>query len=206
MTTTEGYGYLPNAPAPLATAMRMSRSTRSANPACARRSRRRTSTAGAPVRSTRSRRSSTRSVESGGAATAAGQSASPARAGTATSQRMSSAAGSRIAERMTYSTALIRMFSRRDFMRGVFAGAAVIANRRTAAAGDETLYNGIRLPQPWPPRLASLPRTPITPAYLTDPPSVIPIDVGRQLFVDDFLIEETTLERTYHRASYYPSN
>ncbi len=35
---------------------------------------------------------------------------------------------------------------------------------------------------------------------------MIPIDVGRQLFVDDFLIEETTLARTFHQAEYYTGN
>jgi hypothetical protein len=38
------------------------------------------------------------------------------------------------------------------------------------------------------------------------PPDVIPIDVGRQLFVDDFLIEDTTLARRFHRAEYYSGN
>ena len=57
----------------------------------------------------------------------------------------------------------------------------------------ETLYNGIRLPSPWPPSLQEIPREPVTPVYLTAPPSVIPIDIGRQLFVDDFLIDTTTL-------------
>ena len=42
--------------------------------------------------------------------------------------------------------------------------------------------------------------------YLTDPPSVIPIDVGRQLFVDDFLVESTTLTRTAHRPVMYEGN
>jgi hypothetical protein len=42
--------------------------------------------------------------------------------------------------------------------------------------------------------------------YLESPPSVIPIDVGRQLFVDDFLIAETTLERTFHLATFHPAN
>jgi hypothetical protein len=41
--------------------------------------------------------------------------------------------------------------------------------------------------------------------YLDKPPAVIPIDVGRQLFVDDFLITETTLTRTYHAAKYHAS-
>ena len=47
---------------------------------------------------------------------------------------------------------------------------------------------------------------PIAPPYLIDPPTVIPIDVGRQLFVDDFLIEQTSLVRTFHRADYHPAN
>jgi hypothetical protein len=35
---------------------------------------------------------------------------------------------------------------------------------------------------------------------------VIPIDLGRQLFVDDFPVEETTLERRYHLAQKHASN
>ena len=42
--------------------------------------------------------------------------------------------------------------------------------------------------------------------YLDNPPEVIPIDVGRQLFVDDFLIAHTSLERTFHAARMHPSN
>lgn len=70
----------------------------------------------------------------------------------------------------------------------------------------ETLYNGIRLPASWPPRLSSLPQEPLTPPYLLSPPPVIPIDTGRQLFVDDFLIEEASLNRTFHAAKYHPSS
>jgi len=70
----------------------------------------------------------------------------------------------------------------------------------------EVLYNGIRLPAQWPPRLTALPRDPVPPPYLTTPPEVIPIDVGRQLFVDDFLVQETTLKRTYHQSEYFSEN
>ena len=35
---------------------------------------------------------------------------------------------------------------------------------------------------------------------------MIPIDVGRQLFVDDFLIEETKLRRTFHRPAYHAAS
>ena len=68
------------------------------------------------------------------------------------------------------------------------------------------MYNGIRLADPWPPDRRSLPVRDVPPPYLVSPPEVIPIDVGRQLFVDDFLIEDTTLERTFHHAEYYTGN
>jgi hypothetical protein len=72
--------------------------------------------------------------------------------------------------------------------------------------GTEVLYNGIKLPSPWPPYRQQLERTPEFPPYLLRPPEVIPIDVGRQLFVDDFLIEECELDRSYHSASYVTGN
>lgn len=65
----------------------------------------------------------------------------------------------------------------------------------------ELLYNGIRLPQQWPPRIEKLGSEPMRVPYLQSPPSVIPIDVGRQLFVDDFLVETTTLKRKYRRGA-----
>jgi hypothetical protein len=79
-----------------------------------------------------------------------------------------------------------------------------------AADTGETLYNGIVLPREWPPRLSdfatSVEKDPVVPPYLTAPPAVIPIDVGRQLFVDDFLIAETTLQRTLHLPKYHPAS
>ncbi len=80
----------------------------------------------------------------------------------------------------------------------------------TRGQGGEILYNGIVLPEAWPPKVQwedIQARKPIAePPYLVHPPEVIPIDVGRQLFVDDFLIEQTTLKRTYHLAKYHPAN
>src|SRR4051794_37976916 len=71
----------------------------------------------------------------------------------------------------------------------------------------EVLYNGIALPDIWPPKQTELTREPLaTPTYLQAPPAVIPIDVGRQLFVDDFLIAQTTLQRTFHRPEYHPAS
>jgi hypothetical protein len=70
----------------------------------------------------------------------------------------------------------------------------------------QTLFNGIRLPSPWPPPGQPVDQTLPTPPYLTSPPEVIPIDVGRQLLVDDFLVEHTTLRRSFHAAAYVPDN
>lgn len=68
----------------------------------------------------------------------------------------------------------------------------------------ETLTNGIVLPDVWPPKIKSLTREPLAvPPYLVSPPAIIEVDVGRQLFVDDFLIAETTLKRTHHLAQYH---
>jgi hypothetical protein len=83
---------------------------------------------------------------------------------------------------------------------------APYARVRTFGAAPEVLYNGITLGTPWPPRLRYPDEHPVTPPYLRNPPAVIPVDVGRQLFVDDFLIEETSLLRTWHRAEYYAGN
>ncbi len=73
-------------------------------------------------------------------------------------------------------------------------------------AAPETLYNGITLGTPWPPRRRFPDEHPVLPPYLASPPAVVPIDVGRQLFVDDFLVEDTTLARTWHHAEYHPAN
>jgi len=76
-----------------------------------------------------------------------------------------------------------------------------------ACHAGEMLYNGIVLPEQWPPKPATWARQdPVTPPYLKSPPKVIPTDVGRQLFVDDFLVEKADLKRTYHLAEYYTGN
>ena len=48
------------------------------------------------------------------------------------------------------------------------------------ASADETLYNGIALPDQWPPDYGELTRAPMPVPYLKNPPAVIFIDVGRQ--------------------------
>lgn len=65
------------------------------------------------------------------------------------------------------------------------------------------LYNGIELPEKWPPRYEQNSMTEPRPVpYLDHPPEVIPVNLGRQLFVDDFLIEQTDMERRYHQPEY----
>jgi hypothetical protein len=99
--------------------------------------------------------------------------------------------------------------SRRTFLKTATFAASVsplLGSSLLAQSGGETLYNGIRLGTPWPPNNRYFSTDPIEPPYLADPPAVIPIDVGRQLFVDDFLIEESSLARTFHRAVYHPSS
>lgn len=76
-----------------------------------------------------------------------------------------------------------------------------------AENNGEKLYNGIVLPEVWPPQhLDSADPEPMAVPYLQHPPKVISIDVGRQLFVDDFLIENSTLQRHFHQAKKYEGN
>lgn len=73
--------------------------------------------------------------------------------------------------------------------------------------GKEILYNGICLPNEWPPKsLDASSSEPLPVPYLENPPEVVPIDIGRQLFVDDFLIENTTLVRCFHKAELHEIN
>ena len=73
-------------------------------------------------------------------------------------------------------------------------------------SAPETLHNGIRLTEDWPPDPGTLPKAPLPVPYLEVPPEVIPIDLGRQLFVDDFLVERCSLVRTYHQPQPHPGN
>ena len=69
------------------------------------------------------------------------------------------------------------------------------------------LHNGNALPDAWPPRHIDRDgRAPLPVPYLHSPPDVIPIDVGRQLFVDDFLVDTSSLTRRYCRAALHPAS
>ena len=90
--------------------------------------------------------------------------------------------------------------------------AAAQAQQQPAAAvapaprAGETLFNGIVLPEVWPPRGEYKPGVPMAVPYLSNPPPVIDITGGRQLFVDDFLIESSTLKRKWHPATLHSNN
>jgi hypothetical protein len=84
--------------------------------------------------------------------------------------------------------------------------AAPAAGGETAGPAGRVLHNGIVLPAEWPPRLDRYPTDPVPPPWLGRPPAVIPIDLGRQLFIDDFLVESTTLVRTFHVPTEHPGN
>ena len=100
-----------------------------------------------------------------------------------------------------------RAVNRRTFIQSAVAALAWPAiSGAQSAAPRRTLYNGIVLAEPWPPRRAQLSAAPERPPYLASPPAVINIDTGRQLFVDDFLIQESSLYREFHQARYHPGN
>lgn len=90
------------------------------------------------------------------------------------------------------------------------ASPATVASKPAAEAGKEndgeSLYNGIRLPKTWPPTTMRATARPMPVPYLDFPPATVPIHVGRQLFVDNFLIAKTDLARTFHCAEKYAGN
>ncbi len=75
--------------------------------------------------------------------------------------------------------------------------------------GGRMLYNGIVLPKDWPPRINPKDHNPVKAPYLeaANIPKAIPIDLGRQLFVDDFLVESTKgVTRVLHKPVKYVGN
>ena len=83
----------------------------------------------------------------------------------------------------------------------------VAASQPWSGNRGERLYNGIVLPEEWPPQNID-PRdtAPMAVPYLESRPTVVPVDIGRQLFVDDFLIETGTLRRVFHMPKKYAGN
>jgi hypothetical protein len=74
------------------------------------------------------------------------------------------------------------------------------------AAGVLSLQLFAQAPNPTIPQSRTPTQVYTLPTYLASPPTVIPINSGRQLFVDDYLIEQTTLARSAHRPTPYAGN
>jgi hypothetical protein len=63
----------------------------------------------------------------------------------------------------------------------------------------KTLVNGVEVSKDWPPEyIGNIQRKSLPVPYLNIPQETIPIDGGRQLFVDNFLIESTNLRSIQH--------
>ncbi|MSU50314.1 MAG: glycosyl hydrolase family 32 [Opitutus sp.] len=103
------------------------------------------------------------------------------------------------------------MMSRRSaiIVRAAQTGVCALALAGVActATEGELLYNGIRLDKVWPPRNDTSASREVRPVpYLQQRPAVVPIDLGRQLLVDDFLIERTDLQRVFHQPRKFEGN
>ena len=82
-----------------------------------------------------------------------------------------------------------------------------VTDKATVNEDGRTLHNGIVLPEQWPPQMVDDGvRREMPLPYIENKPAVIPINVGRQLFVDDFLIAETDMHRECHKANFYSGN
>jgi hypothetical protein len=55
----------------------------------------------------------------------------------------------------------------------------------------------------WPPKATTLSYRPMPVPYLSDIPDVVDLAPGRQLFVDDYLVQNTDLKRVFHHAKYH---
>lgn len=64
-------------------------------------------------------------------------------------------------------------------------------------------YNNIVLPDIWPPKPVESTLDKVVPTYYKKP-EVIDVSIGRQLFVDDFLISESDLQRIFHQPRVLP--
>ena len=77
----------------------------------------------------------------------------------------------------------------------------------TQPINGSTSYNGVIIPDVWPPTNGYRPQEIMNLPYLTAVPTVINISTGRQLFVDDFLIDTlSNVTRVYHQPVKYTNN
>lgn len=76
-----------------------------------------------------------------------------------------------------------------------------------SVSAQTVLHNGITLSDEWPPRYeVPMVRKEMPIPYLEKKPEIIPVNTGRQLFVDNFLIRETDLVPVYHTPQFYTGN
>ncbi len=79
----------------------------------------------------------------------------------------------------------------------------ILVSKALGPHPGKELANGLQLPHEWPPRTEDpKSKAPMSVPWLDKEniPAAIPINTGRQLFVDDYLIEQTTLTRTFYTA------
>jgi hypothetical protein len=106
---------------------------------------------------------------------------------------------------------LFAKFTEADILAGKFVtqgseGKLHVFKGKGLRKGEYLPNNAIKLPDQWPPAgLDPNSTEPMRVPYLEKEniPAVIPINIGRQLFIDDFLIENTDLTRTFHAAEKY---
>ena len=93
---------------------------------------------------------------------------------------------------------------RRNFLKNAsLAVGATLVSRSAFAkmapiSPDKELINGVFTADEWPP-VTDMNYEPMPLPYLEKRPEVVPIDLGRQLFVDPYLIDNTDLVRKTHR-------
>ncbi len=69
------------------------------------------------------------------------------------------------------------------------------------------LVNGVEVSAEWPPHYpGKIGRKSLPVPYLEVPQKIIPVNVGRQLFVDNFLIDSTNLTPVYHTPVFIDKN
>jgi hypothetical protein len=76
----------------------------------------------------------------------------------------------------------------RDTIYGPATSSGSSSSDGGGGCAGQLLYNNLCLPKEWPPR-GPISKEPVPPGYLATPPATINIDIGRQLFVDDFLLD-----------------
>lgn len=89
--------------------------------------------------------------------------------------------------------------------RYIIAVMALLAASVSLPAQKMVLENGIVVEGQWPPKL-KMNYSPMDIPYMRTRPQTVSIDCGRQLLVDDYLIESSSLKRVAHQPVKYVAN